>query len=98
MRYYSRIAVDKNPKTINKTIEKSLGYDGSLTINFLKELSIKDNDEFYVYEDENSREIFIRYTLSRLETDEEVSKRVAKEEAYNKRYEKYHAMRGHNEA
>ena len=93
MMYYSRIAVDKNPKTVNKTIEKSLGYDGSLTIDFLKDLGIGDNDEFYVYENENSKEMFLTYTLSRLETDEEVAKRVAKEESYNKRYEEYHARK-----
>ena len=93
MKYYSRVVVDRNPKTISKTIEKSLGYDGSLTIGFLKDLGIGDNDEFCVYEDENSREIFLSYTLRRLETDDEVSKRVAKEEAYNKRYEEYHASK-----
>ena len=93
MMYYSRIAVDKNPKTISKTIEKSLGYDGSLTIGFLKDLGIGDNDEFCVYEDENSKEVILSYTLSRLETNEEVSKRVSKEEAYNKRYEEYHASK-----
>ena len=93
MMYYSRIAVDKNPKKVNKTIEKSLGFDGSLTISFLKDLGIGDNDEFCVYEDENNKEVIISYALSRLETDEEVSKRVAKEEAYNKRYEEYHASK-----
>lgn len=91
--YYSRIAVDKNPKRVSKTIEKSLGYDGSLTIGLLKDLGLSDNDEFCVYEHENSKEMFLSYTLSRLETYEEVSKRVAKEEAYNKRYEEYHASK-----
>ena len=93
MMYYSRIAVDKNPKTVSKTIEKSLGYDGSLTIGFLKDLGIGDNDEFCVYECENSKEMFLSYTLSRLETDEELAKRIAKEEAYNKKYEEYHASK-----
>lgn len=93
MMYYSKINVDKNPKTISKTIKKSLGYDNSLTIRFLKDLGVGDNDEFCVYKDENTSEIFLIYTLNRLETAEEVSKRIAKEEAYNKRYEEYHASK-----
>lgn len=91
--YYSKIAVDKKPKIVSKTIVKSLGYDSSLTIGFLKDLGIGDNDEFHVYEDENSKEVFLSYTLSRLETEKEVAERVAKEEAYNKRYEEFHASK-----
>jgi hypothetical protein len=91
MMYYSKVKVEPFPKKVSKTIEKSLGYDGSLSIKFLKELGLTDEDEFCVYENENNREVFISYTLSRLETDKEVAKRVAKEEAYNKRYDEYHA-------
>lgn len=91
MMYAYRINIDHNPKTITKSIEKSLGYDGALTISLLKKLGIGDDDEFEVYEHENSREVFLRYSVSRLETKIEVKKRVAKEMKYNENYELFHA-------
>lgn len=94
--YASRIPINNKPQKINKTIKKSLGFDGSLSIKFLKDLGLSDNDEFYVHEDENSREIFINYTVSRLETTKEVNERVAKEMQYNENYEKFHAKYSKN--
>ena len=88
--YYSKIAIDKSKKVISKTITKSLGFEGILTISFLKDLGIGDDDEFCVYEDENNKEAFVSIVLRRLETDEEVAERVAKAEDYNKRYDEYH--------
>lgn len=91
--YYSKIKVDKTPQTISKTIKKSLGYEGELTISILKELGIGDNDVFNIQENENTNEVFLIYTLKRLETVDEVSERVTKEVSYNKRYDDFHANR-----
>lgn len=93
MMYYSKVTVDKYHKVLTNSTIKSLGYDGSLTINFLKSLGIGDNDDFCIYEDEDNGEIFINYTTSRLETDAEMNERVKKEEVYNKRYEEYHSKK-----
>jgi hypothetical protein len=89
--YASKIPVNKNPKKITTTKKKSLGYDGELTITALKKLGLKDNDTFYVIEDENTTEAFLYYTVTRVETAKETLERVAKEVQYNENFEKFHA-------
>ena len=93
MMYASKIKVDRNPKTIVKSIEKSLGYTGDLTINKLRELGIADDQIFHVYE-EDSGEFSLCYNVRRLETKKEVAARVAREISYNKSYDEFHAKYG----
>jgi hypothetical protein len=90
--YASKIIVNKNPKKITTTKKKSLG-DGALTITALKKLGLKDDDTFYVIEDENTTESFLYYTVTRLETAKETLERVAKEIQYNQNFEKFHAKK-----
>ena len=90
MMYACRIPVNKNPQKVTKQIEKPIGFDSEISISFLKKLGLSDEDKFFIYEDENSKEFFISYTLTRIETNEEVAIRVAKEEKYNQNYEEFH--------
>lgn len=92
MMYYSKIKIDESNKIISKHYNHSLGYNGELTMSFLKELGLNDNDVFFVYEDENNKEIILSYTLRRLETDNERDERINKEKDYNKRYDEYHKL------
>lgn len=92
MQYYSKIEVKETPQLIKKTIEKSLGYDGSLSIAFLKTLNLTDNDIFDVDKYENG-EFFLRYQKTRIETEKERSERVKKEIDYNKRYDVFHSKK-----
>jgi hypothetical protein len=91
--YASKIIVNKNPKNVITTKKKSLGYDGKLSISTLKKLGLKDDDTFYVIEDENTTESFLYYTVTRLETAKETLERVAKEIQYNQNFEKFHAKK-----
>lgn len=92
MQYYSKIQVKETPQVIKKTIEKSLGHDSNLSISFLKELNLKDNDFFNVYEDDHG-EFILRYQTTRIETEKERSERVKKEIDYNNRYDIFHAKK-----
>ena len=91
--YASKIIVNKNPKNVITTKKKSLGYDGKLSISTLKKLGLKNDDTFYIVEDENTNELFLYYTVTRMETGEETLKRVTKELQYNVNFEKFHAKR-----
>jgi len=93
MKYYSKVVVDYSAKTVRTTIDKKLDLDGCITMRALKALGVGHDDELCFYADEETKQISISYTLTRLETPEETSKRISKEEAYNKRYDEYHAKR-----
>lgn len=91
MKYRSKIEVERNPKEKKVVVEKCVGWgEAYLTIDFLKSLGKEDDYEFWLHPEEGSGKMIISYDSTRLETEEEVAKRVAKEEDYNRRYEEYH--------
>ena len=85
--YMYKIAVDKKPKKVHYSKEYDL-IDLELTISELKKY-VSDNESFQINSDEGKIYVY----GSRLETKEELKDRIAGEEAYNKRYDEYHASR-----
>lgn len=91
--FISKRRIDPEPQMIATRMAISIK-NGNLTIAQLREIGLKDDDEFGVYEDEDcviGGYLLVYYTDDRLETEQEVAKRVAEDEAYNKRYDEYYA-------
>ena len=91
MQYASKIKVNYEPQKIKYQREVELP-DGLLTLNDIGK-HLKDDEKFHFqhtehYADDEVKLIVVGY---RLETDEEVKVRVAKEKKYNENYEKFHA-------
>ena len=93
MQYYCKIDVKYTPQIINETREIEWP-DDYLTTNDLKKY-IKENEKFSLYikvDEENwtGNIIMIEICSERLETEQELQKRIKKEETYNKNYELFH--------
>lgn len=94
--YASKIKINREPQKV-PCIHKIELPDGWLTLDILKKY-LNPNDQFSINE-EDSGNFFGTTTVltikgERLETDEEVAKRVAKEEKYMDNYYKFHEKYG----
>jgi hypothetical protein len=98
MMYYSKITVQKTPKTIQWEVKHDLGYDvPEFTFSELRtNYGVTEEDSFYTEKHENSNEITLHVCKKRLETEQELAERITKEEAYNANYEEFHKKYGRN--
>lgn len=83
--YAYAIKIDRNRQTVSETLHRKLP-DEELSLSDLRDLGVKETDTFYIASDEKTMLIYRK----RPETDEEMSKRIAKEENYMKEYNKRH--------
>lgn len=91
MQYACKIKVETNPHVISFKKMIDLGFDiPELTIKDLISHGVTDDNCFTIYQEENQKYKLVIY-CKRLETPEEVQKRVEKEIAYNIAYDIFHS-------
>ncbi len=91
MMYACKLTVNTEPQMISDDKEFNLGYDSTLTISELREYGVTDKGSFQIVDEENTQKFILHVYNKRLETEEEVSIRVAKAIAYNKACDEHHA-------
>ena len=90
--YMYPIQIKREPQKVRYTKEFNLNSD-SLTLAELRKY-VSQDETFSIYEAENSiygSQYILNVSGERLETEEEVKTRVAKEEKYMESYTKFHA-------
>jgi hypothetical protein len=91
MQYACKLKVNTEPQIIRYEELIDFGYNcPELTIDELISYGVTNGDSFQIFEEENSREYKMIIYHNRLETPDEVDKRVSKEIAYNKAYDEFH--------
>jgi len=91
--YYSKIKISTEPRVLSFERVIELGYDATLTIPKLIEYGVNNDNSFSVQlNDDGTYSLYIDST--RLETIDEVEKRVKTEIAYNKMQEAFQLKYG----
>jgi hypothetical protein len=92
MMYASKIEIIREPKVIKFTKKVTI-YDGKLTLNILSQ-HMSNDQTFEVYREDGELypdNYHLEIHCERLETQDEVNERIAKQEKYNENYEKFRA-------
>ena len=84
------IKVNKYPQTIKKLRKENISSFNLLNYEKLRELGIKEDTKFTFCDDKTNQLFQIWIEEERLESEEEVEKRVKKEESHNKDCDEYH--------
>jgi hypothetical protein len=90
--YMYPIKIKREPQKISYSKQIELKNEGVLTLAELREY-VTEDEEFSINEKENSiygNEYILSVWGKRMETDDEVKNRVAKEESYMKNYTEFH--------
>ena len=87
--YMYPIQIKREPQIIE--VKRKVDLEGdTLTLADLKEYGVTEEDSFRIIEEENNRTYSLYIYSQRLETQDEVEARVAKEEQYMKNYTAFH--------
>ena len=87
--YYTKIRIDYFPIRVRYR-NKHVTQEDKVSIEYLKSIAVSSYDLFSFYPSDIEG-YTIRVSGSRLETESEMMERIKEHEAYNKRYEDFHA-------
>lgn len=81
--YYSLLEIKRTPQTIIESKDFSLGRDARFTLEILRGYGVTEENSFDINTNEDG-EMDLTVYHPRLETQEELDKRIKREEQYNK--------------